>query len=1586
MIGVGTLSAAPWSSVVAGTNTSSTSVEASSVSALQAPNNDVLKPPDYQELLDAIETAFKTNTPLRISLSKVFLHTMSGRPLNSPARDDAIIDISIKNAANKVFKDPYRSILEILFNAIDAGLLPEETIGQFGLGLHSIYSLFFLKEIGGVKFLFMSTSKELKGFQFTLELEQITNEIIVTFSSCTPKSHSGTTVQIIPDKPFSDEVVDRIFHYIHYADFTSKANITLKHHSNIHKLGCRPTQSENNHVWVNLDPKCIEITDQGIGISPEIALKHMFRISNSNKPTAKINFQKESECRFVKWSGKTEAKKSYALILVNEIVVFEAKMTGMHFKDGMDFGVFLPDCHQTTARNSFSIKFEVIKKLIDRTIRDSVNQPMHVAGLYLTLNLWEKSNGNDDIRGLYTGYLKKQIREWLINNSSVIPIDLNYAHFFDKLLSKSVPRIFLPPSLFSFNSYKLEKELKKQIEGRASTSVAKKGIEGTLIDGCYIAFIKSVVKIPSNMFRNLVFIPKSARKDLHNLQQLKKHLLYKFPEISPKKTNELGFIDDSIKRLEQSNFEIPTNFAMGICQFNTVLCMPIKNNANNPQTSLILEHFRQCYLSILNLGLRFDLKFEALSYTSTKFKVHPIFDGDPLKSLHAIEKLIFNLANHTASFNNLLNWTLEYWSDIADLSDSPHEQGDRLFSEKVLLIPGPTPISPLGLAAELLSLAVPFETLIFLTNLKSLHEFMLLGHLIKQLKSECPNFQFYVRNYNFFNSQLRQYIDFVLHCRLTSSEIEGLYQRNIRSSYTTFPTNQQFTTFLSFFENKTQMIDSRSNFLDLITQNCLLGKGKLTFRLKQLMKAFYKNPGMRETLRAGKLYDALNEVERSDDIDLNRIKQLIQQTSSVSYFQSIFTALLRNSVDAIRSLWYQSKDIIFSVELLNSTSLCITVQDFVGFPTLETGLELLAFDYTNKVKQIGEMGNEFFTIYQQAQQVVVTSRIAANNKVYIISILPIRNEAKVVEDLQIRWVEASPEFYLAHPKFHGTKVEIRTVIKDVLAAKTDYLNACTALSSILESSSLHHEKISLWKLENQKLVSVDNAGTLLYHDLPSGISVEATKADSIHSFVTVGGVFYVSLSLLHEQYQLIPRNFFDYLNHGICLNLPIGYGKVVQNRNELLLTPNQVQSIRISLANAFYHNFHNYLGWEYFLFSQDTSHVNALHAFNIDRLPDQKREYLAACVDSNEYHALEVFTTHFQPALLDKAPCKNFLELLNHYTSKIIQEYRVLNVTIRSEFTYIEGRINNQNKLKAFTEDEKLKEIETLKKVAAEWNLRLSRLISKLLEWAPFPGIGLKENQFLEQLFLKSVKPWILRKVAPGGFPISESETTIHAIFPFLRTETVIQDSKKLDFSSHLPMVKPCKKLLAMLEVFFQKYIELYITKTKKTIPIPKFRFYYQPGDAYLAYFLKGKPGSISFNLSQADFPKYIQLFLCIFENNPVRIKEAMVSLLIPTLSSGGVLNHEIEHSLQQNSCQNSIHEYVRNIFNESEFFESSVRTSAHLAMQNCLLVECIDFAQELLKKDYSSTEILVLYKLIELFKDKQVLPWLMEQCKIAKS
>lgn len=446
----------------------------------------------------------------------------------------------VRNAAVRIFHDYTRSFLELVVNACDAMVLPEQSVGKFGMGFFSIFSFLSHQETDGCEILVETCYKDpdadnkLRAYRIIFSKQEGMDQVDVAMQNVDItkfKEQSGTIITIIPKdrtKTFSEATRGALREFVHYLDAYPHLKIKMNlAGGNIEYAGNEKSKVE---VLVDLLPDRLMVSDQGTGIPIQIALTKLLVPSISTKGVTNISQARFTALRdehirtpkLIEFKGKKDPEKSHLLLEVNGVVVINKQMSkSFTSTDGgvRDLLISMPQVTQLTlARDelafspdpsrpeSMSFEEEYLKKMIKKTLLQELAQlatSSHkdcslIDVLFSGLQEWEDQTAAQQIRGRFTNYFKEQINDFLKRNDLLVPIPAEYYAQFKKML-KGARVILLPlnKELINYNYAKCEQYLKTYFDSQIEALpdyrlklIRDLGMKGKLVAGVKVFFVE----------------------------------------------------------------------------------------------------------------------------------------------------------------------------------------------------------------------------------------------------------------------------------------------------------------------------------------------------------------------------------------------------------------------------------------------------------------------------------------------------------------------------------------------------------------------------------------------------------------------------------------------------------------------------------------------------------------------------------------------------------------------------------------------------------------------------------------------------------------------------------------------------------------------------------------------------------------------------------------------------------------------------------------------------------------------------------------------------------------------------------------
>ncbi len=341
-----------------------------------------------------------------------------------------------------------RSAVEIVSNAIDAMNKTGITIGRFGVGFYQILS--HLKE--GDDYVKVTTGNEETGFyEISFKLEG--KEIKFHLQEVKGERNSGTTVELhVKDFP-KDEAETLVKK--HFA-FNSGAKVKCNGEqvNNLDSFGV--DQSKQNTADIKLTEYGFQVTDTGIGMSPQVILEKLLvpKISGK-KPIQEMMDLDIQPTYIIERGGDKSFTGGKVVVNVGGVVIEEIPLTGINVLKTLviDLPPFtlLGEERNQVAVDEITIK--AMKKVIDNVVQGGDFQTIN--SLAPIVNKLQGRSMNHHEGNNLSEYLNKKAGELLPDINKYFPnisgferLDIRDAVFLDPDVRQTnwntIPEIFKP--------------------------------------------------------------------------------------------------------------------------------------------------------------------------------------------------------------------------------------------------------------------------------------------------------------------------------------------------------------------------------------------------------------------------------------------------------------------------------------------------------------------------------------------------------------------------------------------------------------------------------------------------------------------------------------------------------------------------------------------------------------------------------------------------------------------------------------------------------------------------------------------------------------------------------------------------------------------------------------------------------------------------------------------------------------------------------------------------------------------------------------------------------------------------------------
>jgi len=225
----------------------------------------------------------------------------------------------VRVSATRIFSDPYRSIMELVSNAIDAETHNKNPIGRFGMGFFSVFSL--LLKTNDFQKLTVTTTQQVGKVPQTLELTVVAVDgvLLAGLSVVKPEKTTGTVVQLSAVKSLNTKAQKAIHEMLNKYQFSEAARITV----NEKPINTMPKETRAE-VIIEFNSLSFSVRDHGAGMGKR-DIPTLLTPSSSSKglKVAHAEEQKESvRCRLA-------AADRFGLVLcVNGVQIKRVELRG----------------------------------------------------------------------------------------------------------------------------------------------------------------------------------------------------------------------------------------------------------------------------------------------------------------------------------------------------------------------------------------------------------------------------------------------------------------------------------------------------------------------------------------------------------------------------------------------------------------------------------------------------------------------------------------------------------------------------------------------------------------------------------------------------------------------------------------------------------------------------------------------------------------------------------------------------------------------------------------------------------------------------------------------------------------------------------------------------------------------------------------------------------------------------------------------------------------------------------------------------------------------------------------------------------
>jgi hypothetical protein len=569
-----------------------------------------------------------------------------------------------------------------------------------------------------------------------------------------------------------------------------------------------------------------------------------------------------------------------------------------------------------------------------------------------------------------------------------------------------------------------------------------------------------------------------------------------------------------------------------------------------------------------------------------------------------------------------------------------------------------------------------------------------------------------------------------------------------------------------------------------------------TTTIEALIAAHVGAPELREALAQGDLTAAMQCIQRYPNrLDLRKLIEATEFASERSGVQRTVIELVQNSLDATIDFSKKSKSgdpsVAASLEARRSagvsvveeapkveldfrlydagevSQLIIEVRDRAGIPNLEVLMtDLLLPDFSRKsgADSIGQLGNGFFQIYPEAEEVTVTTRLVSDpSKVYQLGLVPMRDENGHIESISVSLRELGET---ADRQFFGTKVEVtmrpepkQTVLLRGIAARyfcheqfssvTRDANGQVVGIEVLEIDGTNRRRLN----PEGKLNQLEVYGAANAH----GGQIRAIRLDpNTPSAVSLKGYKFADLLPFLTKAALLPPNMIEELQYGWVIDLS-DLGEPVQSRTSVVLTDAEKNFIREGLANFCYERgLESSKGLEYTFLHFASASTDFYNRRIIPR--EDFNERLSAQTLARTAVLETDFFTHFAARRLAKLRLSSFAHFIEHgYQTLVPTIATIERDAARNWESELTGKIERVKSARS-PKDAYLKVLmelsaanidlrDQVQQAASQWveNLREPTTLQSFTKQGAM--LTAQEIEAIQQLIDRVVGPWFLNAV-----------------------------------------------------------------------------------------------------------------------------------------------------------------------------------------------------------------------------------------------
>ena len=1038
-----------------------------------------------------------------------------------------------------------------------------------------------------------------------------------------------------------------------------------------------------------------------------------------------------------------------------------------------------------------------------------------------------------------------------------------------------------------------------------------------------------------------------------------------------------------------------------VLSFTNVYYVLANNKQFNQTQQKQIRILKNTYFNLLHKTLTLSLTRENVKYACKTIFDYPKFSE---RAIFSYSNLLLSLSQNKDAFEKFNYFTILSW--LKDL----HLEEDLSYDKKIIInnnisIPLLGNHTFLTQFIKLEEQKISIKLITIILNLaRNLSELILLA-----------NFLLFEKSLHAIESDMQiekftHFIEQTLPKNIFLEDIESWYNNFIYKEEISFDKKAKNINNFCLIKKLQEIYNQENEKANIRAVNLIepILEEKLPptyFSLSQLITAFFLDNQLEKNLKEGHLQLSLASISKTEAFPF--LKQNILQTIHYSTGRDPWMAMsietTQNAVDAIthlhnnRALFkknklpYQNK-IFYEVCLYKERHITYSIEDHSGFKNLFSLLVEFGipnFSQKNSPYSIGKMGNGVFTIYQNAQKVIVQTRLLEDSsKVYLLTIIPVRNEQNLIIDLQCKIADISEITLAKLPNFVGTRLHVVMNPSDNVNADLKQLKHVLkqTIASTNTKSALT-PFIKLYFRENHQLINLNfdplNPIKVLFQDSDSQLAIKTTPKEDMLSMVTTGGIPFIPLQKLVETFRLLPINFYDIVTFGITLEIPTELFTPVQNRTEITLSENHQKKIQTLLANVCYLMLFNkafslnQLDTCFYFYS---SKGQSLEQIRLKKDSNFFNDFVKAC-DKSITFPIQHFMTYFFPNSLKVNNCDSFFSIVTSFSIEFVQKIkdhhsnRLFNFQkkVKSILKKIKTKTSEVKKTAAI--EACLKEYQNYREDLEEFQKKLLQSLKNTLTKLWIKPNTVEDKVFLEN-YIQAIVSFFNNKSISLYTPFKTKESLLN-FAPKLRSnidlvqvhkeKTALNLLDKMINSSPLQArnvaIKPkieiktifalkkdslssSSRILSLVKQSIESYYALFFKNLKLNTKPPMVDFCYEIHDSFLASFNKHK-NLVLVNLSQVKYNQLVQIIHAITLDNPNKIMKKIQKYFWKNALSSGLFNHEAEHKRTEDGCE-SAHGHRKNIEGVSMPFEVSAIASFQRVAQNTMFLEWFEEVKKL--------------------------------------